>query len=115
MRQAGVLAAAGLFAIDHHVARLADDHANARRFAEALRSAPGVTLDLSTVESNIVIWDLTPEARIDGAELVRRARDRGVLLNAVGARRLRAVTHLDVDGAACARGAEILGEILSRA
>jgi threonine aldolase len=115
MRQAGVLAAAGLYALDHHLARLADDHANARRFADTIARARGVALDLATVQSNIVIWDLAPTAPLDAAAFVARARDRGLLLNAVGARRLRAVTHLDVDAAACARAAERVVEILQTA
>jgi threonine aldolase len=112
MRQAGILAAAGLYALEHHIARLADDHANARRFAEGLSRAPGITVDVSGVETNIVIWDLSPELPLDAAAFVARARERGVLLNAIAARRLRAVTHLDVDGKSCAAAADILAEIL---
>jgi threonine aldolase len=115
MRQAGILAAAGLYALEHNVARLADDHAHARRFAEILARAPGVRLDLASVETNIVIWDLLPEVPFDAAEYVKRTRERGLLLNAVGARRLRAVTHLDVDAAACQAGAEIAVAVLRAA
>jgi threonine aldolase len=98
MRQAGVLAAAGLYAIEHHRPRLADDHANARLLAERLGAeAP---------ESNIVMVDL--RGAIDADAAVKRARDLGVLVNAVGPRRLRLVTHLDVDRAACERAAELL-------
>src|SRR6185295_18510281 len=97
MRQAGLLAAACVYALEHNVARLAEDHANARRFAEGLARAPGVVLDLAGVETNIVIWDLAPEVPLDAAAFVARAREHGLLLNAIAARRLRAVTHLDVD------------------
>jgi threonine aldolase len=115
MRQAGILAAAGLYALEHNVQRLADDHANARRFAEALARLPGIVLDLASVETNIVIWDLSPEVPLDAAEFVKRARAAGLLLNAIGARRIRAVTHLDVDATACASGAEIAAAVLRAA
>jgi threonine aldolase len=115
MRQAGILAAAGLYALEHNVQRLAEDHANARRFAETLARLPGIALDLASVETNIVIWDLQPEVPIDAAEFVKRARTAGLLLNAIGTRRIRAVTHLDVDAAACAAGAEMAAAVLRAA
>ena len=89
LRQAGVLAAAALHALDHHVERLADDHANARRLAEGLQGLPGVTVE--PPQTNIVFVDLDP-ARAGGA--VERARASGVLCT--GLYRLRLVTHLDV-------------------
>jgi threonine aldolase len=107
MRQAGILAAGGLYALEHNLGRLAEDHANARRFAEGLARAPGVVVDVAEVVTNIVIWDLADDAPLDAAGFVARARERGLLLNSVGPRRLRAVTHLDVDAAACARAAEL--------
>lgn len=110
MRQAGILAAAGLYALDHHRARLVEDHANARRLAELLAASGRFLLDPAEVQTNIVIADLAPEAP-SADELVRRARARGVLLNAIGPRRVRLVTHLDVDRAACERAAEILREV----
>ncbi len=115
MRQAGVLAAAGIYALDHHVERLADDHKHARRFAEVVMRAPGVELELAGVETNIIIWELMPEVPFDGATFVARAKEKGLLVNTISARRLRAVTHLDVVAAACARGAEIAVEILKQA
>jgi threonine aldolase len=115
MRQAGILAAAGLYALEHNVARLADDHANARRFAEPLARTPGIVLDAAAVVTNIVIWDLAPEVPMDAAAFVARAREQGLLVNAVGARRLRAVTHLDVDAHACAAAAEIAAALLRAA
>jgi len=115
MRQAGILAAACLYALEHHVDRMADDHANARAFAEIVARAPGVTLDLSTVETNIVVFDLRPDVPLDAAQVVERARARGVLLNPMGPRRVRAVTHLDVDHAACLAGAERVLELLKAA
>lgn len=85
MRQVGILAAAGLHALDHHVERLADDHAHARLLAEA------VGVDPSGVDTNVVVFDCA-----DAPGLVGRAREEGVLIGAVGARTVRLVTHLDV-------------------
>src|SRR6187399_613981 len=95
MRQTGFFAAAALHGVDHHRARLVDDHANARRFAEALAAHRSVELDPATVQTNIVVFRLRAGA-IDAATLVQRARERGVLVNAFDARTIRAVTHLDV-------------------
>jgi threonine aldolase len=92
MRQAGIMAAACLHALDHHVDRLAEDHANARLLAEGLAQLPGVTLDPDTVETNIVIFTV-PDAVVFTTELARHGVDMGPM----DARRVRAVTHLDVD------------------
>jgi threonine aldolase len=108
MRQAGVLAAAGLYALEHNVERLGEDHANARRFAELVRGEPGVTV-ADIVETNIVMIDLAPPAP-SVPEVFGRLFERGLLLTPMGPARLRAVTHLDVDRAACERAAEILLE-----
>jgi threonine aldolase len=110
MRQAGILAAAGLWALEHNRERLARDHEHARRLAERLAGAPGYRVELATVQTNIVIADLTDRAPAADA-LAARARDSGVLLNAIGPRRIRLVTHLDVDGAACERAADVLARI----
>jgi threonine aldolase len=109
MRQVGLLAAAGLYALDHNVERLAEDHANARRIAERLAASPRIVVDLATVQTNIVIFHLTPDAP-DAAAVVARARERGVLLFAFGPRTLRAVTHLDVSREQCVRAADLLVE-----
>src|SRR5262249_18520065 len=95
MRQSGILAAAGLYALDHHVAPLAEDPANARTIAERLAGCRGIALDLATVETNIVVFRLEPELP-DAATIVARAREAGVLVSALGARTVRAVTHRDV-------------------
>ncbi|HEY2187467.1 MAG TPA: threonine aldolase family protein [Caldimonas sp.] len=105
MRQTGFFAAAALHGIEHHRARLADDHANARRFAEMLAASPLVRLDLETVQTNIVVFHLRSGA-VDAATLVQRARERGVLLNAFDARTVRAVTHLDVSAAETVQAGE---------
>jgi threonine aldolase len=105
MRQSGVLAAAALHALDHHVARLAEDHANARALAEGLQGLAGVSV--TPPQTNIVFVDLAPE-RASGA--IERLRARGVL--ATGLYRLRLVTHLDVSGADIPRAIAILRESL---
>jgi threonine aldolase len=92
MRQAGILAAAALYALDHHRARLPEDHANARRLAEALSRIEGARVDLGAVETNLVNIDVVAPA----AEVATLARTLGVLISATGPHRLRAVTHLDV-------------------
>jgi threonine aldolase len=108
MRQAGILAAAGLYALEHHRARLVDDHQNARLLAERLAETPGIRVDLATVETNIVIGDLGDKVAGGAAGFVERARAGGVLLNAIGPRRFRLVTHLDVDRAGCERAVGVL-------
>ncbi len=111
LRQVGIFAAAGMHALDHHLDRLADDHANARAIAEHLAGSPRVRLDPAAVTTNIIVFDVTDDAP-DAAEIVARARARGVLVVAFGARRLRVVTHLDVDARACRRAADILLEVI---
>ena len=103
-RQAGLLAAAGLHALDHHVQRLADDHAHARLLAEAC----GV--DPSAVETNIVVIPCA-----DAGAVVAEARASGVLTGAVGPRTLRLVTHLDVDSSAVRKAAEVLAPLIAQA
>jgi threonine aldolase len=95
MRQAGIVAAAGLYALDHHVERLAEDHANARRLGEGLAEA-GLPVDLEQVETNFVLLDVT-RVGLTGDEAIARLRSEGVLLSfAARTDVLRAVTHLDV-------------------
>lgn len=94
MRQAGIVAAAGLHALDHHVARLAEDHARARRLAEALAEIDGIDLDPALVETNIVVF-----AVADAAAFCAALEAHGVGMGPVGAGHVRAVTHLDVDDA----------------
>jgi threonine aldolase len=107
MRQAGVLAAAALYALEHHRARLAEDHANARALSERLARAPGMQLDAASVETNIVNIDVAAPAEA----VARAARELGVLVHVVGPTRLRAVTHLDASKA----DIETAGDLLARA
>jgi threonine aldolase len=111
MRQVGIFAAAGLYALDRHMQRLAEDHANARLIAERLAGSPRIRLDLATAQTNILVFELAPEAP-DAATVVARAGERGVLLFAFGPRTVRAVTHLDVTREQCVRAAEILLQVI---
>jgi threonine aldolase len=113
MRQAGVLAAAGLIALEQGPKRLHEDHANARLIAEALSHIEGVEIDLNGIETNIVIFTLKGERK--ASELVARLKRRGILMSAVGQNSARLVTHLDVDRAACVTAAEALREEMDAA
>ncbi|CAM5788202.1 threonine aldolase family protein [Rhizobacter fulvus] len=113
MRQNGIFAAAALHGLDHHLDRLAEDHANARAFAEQLAAAAPVQLDLASVQTNIIVFHLPASVAIDAPTLTARARERGVLLNAFGPRTVRAVTHLDVSGAQCRQAAQVLAALLN--
>jgi threonine aldolase len=108
MRQAGILAAAGRYALEHHVARLAEDHAKARRLAEAL--AEFGVVDSQRVRTNVVPLDLTT-SRLDGAALASAARAAGVLVSILGPRTARLVTHYDVDDAAVDRAIKALTSV----
>ena len=111
MRQAGILAAAGLYALEHHRARLVDDHANAKLFAEALVGSPGIRVDLTRVHTNIVMIDFE---RGTAQAVVELAREEGVLLGTAGPHRVRAVTHLDVDRDGVSRAANVIAEIAAK-
>jgi threonine aldolase len=103
LRQAGVLAAAGLYALDHNVDRLADDHAHARVIGERVAEVGDV--DLDRLETNIVVFHLRDREALD---VVAAAREQGVLVMAFGPRTIRAVTHLDVSREDCERAGAVL-------
>lgn len=107
MRQVGGLAAACLYAMDHHVARLAEDHANAKLIAEAVRDTPGLTLVPPKVQTNLVWFDCHPALGTAKA-VAGRLKEVGVLVAALGDHTLRACTHLDVSRADCERAADAL-------
>ncbi len=109
MRQAGIIAAAGSYALEYHVERLAEDHANAKAFAERIAELPGVTLDPATVETNIVFFEVTT---MTAADVAGRLAERGVRIGANAPNRMRAVTHLDLSAADVAEAAEVLAEVL---
>lgn len=96
MRQAGVLAAAGLIAITEMVERLADDHAHAAQLAHGLARIDGILLDPATVKTNIIYFDIAPSANLTGGALVAGLKRRGILASATGSRRLRFVTHYQI-------------------
>lgn len=111
MRQAGVLAGAGLHALDHHVERLAADHRNAREFARLISAHPAVTLAPPDPETNIVIFDVGLR-RGSARDVSARLLERGVRIGALSDSRLRALTHLDITSDQTAEAATILGSIL---
>ncbi|HEX5383321.1 MAG TPA: GntG family PLP-dependent aldolase [Propionibacteriaceae bacterium] len=109
-RQAGVLAAACLYALDHHVQRLADDHAAARTFAEAVASRVPTAVDPELVETNVVVIN-TGNTR--AAPIAAAVAERGVQISALGPYMIRVVTHLDVTVADCESAGQLLGKLLS--
>jgi threonine aldolase len=109
MRQVGIFAAAGEYALDNNLDRLADDHANARLIAERLAESRAIEIDLESVQTNIVVFGLAATAP-DAPTVVARAREAGVLLVDLAPRRIRAVTHLDVTRADCERAAAVILE-----
>ena len=109
MRQAGILAAAGLYALDH-VERLAEDQVNARAFAEAIVDAPGVSVDMEGVQTNIVYFDV---GKRDANALSAELAARGVEVGAMGPHTLRAVTHLDVSTEQVIQAAGIVREVMA--
>jgi threonine aldolase len=109
MRQSGILTAAGLYALDHNLSRLAEDHANATRLAQGLAGHPAVRP--LAPETNIVMLDLTREGDLADAVIPKLA-ERGVLVTAFGPRRLRAITHLDVSAQDVERAIETVAAVL---
>ncbi len=112
MRQSGVLAAAGLIALEENPRRLHIDHANARFIAQELAQIPGVKIDPAKVESNILFFDVTGTG-LTAHEVSKRLAARGVLANATNAQLIRMVTHLDVDRAGCERAMQVLREVVT--
>ncbi len=109
MRQAGIIAAGGVYALRHNVERLADDHANARRLAEGLAEIAGIQCDPAAIETNIVHFDVAETGRT-GGEVNAAITERGVRMGGGRATRMRAVTHLDVSRADIERAVEIMRE-----
>jgi len=112
MRQAGVLAAAGLIALEEMPHRLGEDHANARFLAEKLSKIAGIRLDPERVQTNIIIFDITGTG-LAIREITSRLKARGVLMSSANARQMRAVTHYDVSREDCATAASAMAEVLS--
>jgi threonine aldolase len=111
MRQVGLLAAGGLYALDNNIERLTEDHRRAKEIAVAIASVDASLIDPATVETNIVGLDLAA-LPITAAELAQRCRDAGLWISALGPKYARLVTHLDFDDAQCAQAIEILKKAL---
>lgn len=109
MRQAGIIAAGALYALEHNIERLAEDHANARILADAIRNTPGLRLDPEVIDTNILIFEVDPELGT-AAAFVARLRDEGVWTNATSPQRIRAVTHLDVSREQVKHAAGVISE-----
>jgi threonine aldolase len=112
MRQAGVLAAAGIVALEKMTARLVEDHARARRLADGLRENDCVVLDAGTPATNMVFFNLAPRARISAPEAAERLKQDGILVSPNGDRRFRLVTHCWIDDAAVEKVIAAFGEVL---
>ncbi len=113
MRQAGVLAAAGLIALEKHTARLKEDHDNAKFLAHGLARIPGIKIDPATVQTNIVIFDISGTG-IGSTEFTRRMAEQNVMAGGVNNELVRFVTHMDVDRVGCERALEVVTEICKR-
>jgi threonine aldolase len=112
MRQAGILAAAGIYALERHVARLKEDHDHAKKLARLLQQIPSVHVAPQHVETNIVIFEVIDQRR-SPAELVAALKEQGVLVNAIGGQSFRAVTHLNVSAKQIDEAGAIFSRVLS--
>ena len=112
LRQGGIVAAAALYALDHHIERLAEDHAHARRFAELIADVPSVQIDVNAVETNLVFFEIDPEWGA-AAALSAELKSRGVHINPTGPQRMRACTHLDVSRDNVEQAAAVIREIMT--
>lgn len=110
MRQAGIIAAAGIYALDNNIERMAEDHANAKMLAESLASLPGIHVEPEHVETNIIIIDVSASSA-DAATWSKRLGEEGVRMSGIGPKTLRALTHLDVTAEECKRAAEIFATL----
>ncbi|MDF0651752.1 MAG: GntG family PLP-dependent aldolase [Nitrospira sp.] len=113
MRQAGILAAAGIYALERHVARLKTDHDHAKKLARLLQQIPAIQIAPQHVETNIVIFDILDERR-SPAQLVAALKQQGVLINAVGGQSYRAVTHLQITDKQIDEAAAVFAKVLTR-
>lgn len=114
MRQVGILAAAGVYALEHHIARLAEDHVNAHSLATLLEDIPGVVVDVKAVETNMVMFQV-PHSSKTTDTLLADCREAGVLLNAMGDRAFRVVTHLDVNHEDMVTAGRVFRQVFSAA
>ena len=110
MRQAGIIAAAGIYALEHNVERLAEDHENARRLARLIAQIEGIEVEADAVDTNMVYFDVAGTG-LDARQVSSMLLEYGVRIGAIGEYRLRAVTHLDVDAAGVEEAARALGAV----
>jgi threonine aldolase len=113
MRQAGILAAAGLIALEKMPARLHEDHGNAKFLATELAKLPGLKIDPKSVQTNILIVDISGTVMVAN-DFTPRLAEKGLLIGGVNHEIVRCVTHMDVDRAACVRAVEIVKEVLKK-
>lgn len=113
MRQAGILASAALYALDHHIDRLAEDHANAQIIAQAINDVPGLKITPPVVETNLIWFDVDP-ALGTAADVAQNLKDHGILVYTVGKKQLRACTHLDVSRTQAIRVAEVIKKYVGK-
>jgi threonine aldolase len=109
LRQAGIIAASAIYALEHNIERLAEDHVNAKAFANAISTIDGLTVDVDAVETNLVFFTVAKELGNAG-QLSNALRDRGIRIGGMGPQQLRACTHLDVSRDDCLRAAAVLRE-----
>ena len=112
MRQAGILAAAGIYALEHHVTRLPEDHTHAKKLARLLQQIPSVRISAQHVETNIVIFEVIDKRRTP-QDIVAALKQRGVLINAVGGLSYRAVTHLNISSNQIEEAGTIFARVLT--
>ncbi len=112
MRQAGIIAAAGVYALEHHVERLAEDHENARAFCRDIAQIPGIKLIFDRCQTNLVFFDVS-ETGMDAAEVAEKLLAHEVRIGAMGPHRMRAVTHLDVNREQLSEAADALRKVVA--
>jgi len=113
MRQAGIIAAAGIYALDHHLERLKEDHQNAKRLAVGLKEFKGISIDPKHVETNIVIFDVADTGMI-ASQVAEAMKKEGVLIHAFGKTQIRLVTHLDVNAEDMEKTLDAFTKVLGR-
>jgi threonine aldolase len=111
MRQSGIIAAAGVYALENNVERLSQDHANARTFATRIAQVPGIDIDVSEIETNLVYFGVSGTGK-SGPELSAALKERGIHIGSTGQTTMRAVTHLDVDEKDVITAAQALAEVI---
>jgi threonine aldolase len=113
MRQAGILAAAGIYALEHNIARIKEDHGHAKRLAQILHTIPSVSVNPTHVETNIIVFEVKDNGR-SPAQLVSELKQEGLLINAIGGRKFRAVTHLDISAEDIEEAGRLFAAVLTR-